>query len=80
MLTQFRRTSGLTQNEDYTSKVKVVVPREIYGEFYILIQTDVYNNVFEHTADDNNLGISVSTSLKISYFTCTCICQTHFPE
>ena len=43
----------------------VVVPREIFGSFYIIVRTDVYNAVFEHTADDNNIGVSVSGYLIV---------------
>ena len=63
-----RRNGGLTQDELYTTQITVVVPREIFGEFYIIVQTDVYNAVFEHTAEDNNIGVSVSDHcILISY-------------
>ena len=55
-----RRDVGLTQDESYTTHVTIVVPREIFGDFYIIVRTDVYNAVFEHTAEDNNIGVSVS--------------------
>ena len=41
---------------NYTRSVNVRIPERIYGMFYILVSTDIYNQVYEHTSEDDNLG------------------------
>ena len=46
--------------EYYSVKQVVDVPKYIFGNYKIMLYTDVYNNVFENYADENNQMTSVS--------------------
>lgn len=41
---------------NYTKSVNVRIPERIFGTFYILVFTDIYNQVYEHTSEDDNVG------------------------
>ena len=53
----YRINSGyLMAGANYTRSVNVRIPERIFGLFYILVSTDIYNQVYEHTSEDDNLG------------------------
>lgn len=62
VLARVQRKGGLRPEETYTAQITVTVPREIYGDFFIIVQTDLYQKVFEYTSDDNNIAVSVSVN------------------
>ena len=59
-LARIRRNHILQPAESYTSKVNVMIPRQIFGVFYIAVKTDINNEVFEYASEDNNIAVSVS--------------------
>jgi hypothetical protein len=48
----------LAQDESYTTTFNVTIPNHLTGPYYIFVFTDAKNNVFEFTAEDNNIGRS----------------------
>ena len=50
-----KRTNGLLPGAQYNVTAKVFVPYAIYGNYFILVQTDSRNNIYEHTNEDNNV-------------------------
>lgn len=49
------RSGRLTAGADYSQSRTFTVPNGIAGQYYLHIWTDVSNQVFEHTADNNNI-------------------------
>jgi hypothetical protein len=54
-LTDSRHNGNIVQNGNYSQAMFVKIPDFIYGDFYIIIETDVFNNVFEHLGEKNNM-------------------------
>lgn len=53
----YRINNGyLMAGANYTKSVNIHIPERIFGLFYILVSTDIYNQVYEHTSEDDNLG------------------------
>ena len=50
-----KRTNGLLPGAQYNVTARVFVPHAIYGNYFILVQTDSRNNIYEHTDEDNNV-------------------------
>ncbi len=56
--------------------VTVAIPHKIFGDFYILVQTDVRNSVYEHLNEDNNVGVSqVGVSASSRGLFCIAACN-----
>ena len=59
----------LAAGATYTKTVTVSIPDAIYGNFTVIVLTDAFNNVYEHTTENDNIGISrVSTALLSSLY------------
>ena len=54
-LAVIKRTNGLLPGAQYNVTARVFVPHAIYGNYFILVQTDSRNNIYEHTNEDNNV-------------------------
>ncbi|XP_053382669.1 uncharacterized protein LOC128549620 [Mercenaria mercenaria] len=50
-----RHDGNIAQNGNYTQSISIKIPEFISGEFYVIIETDVYNHVFENFGENNNL-------------------------
>lgn len=48
----------LAAGATYTKIVTVSIPNAIYGNFTVIVVTDAFNTVYEHTSEDDNTGIS----------------------
>jgi len=48
----------LAAGATYTKIVAVTIPNAIYGNFTVIVVTDAFNTVYEHTSEDDNTGIS----------------------
>ncbi len=56
-LGRVRHTTQVLGNSNYIGSLDVTLPAEYNGSYYIIVRSDVYNNVNE-TNNDNNLGIT----------------------
>ena len=54
ILGTFSRTGVLAPGEGYTRTQDVTLPHAIFGEHYLFVVTDIFNQVFEYIYDDNN--------------------------
>lgn len=52
----FHTNQYLEAGANYTKIASVRIPERIFGLFHILVFTDAYNQVYEHTSEDDNLG------------------------
>lgn len=55
-LTTVTRIGALVPRASYNVSAKVFVPNAIFGNFFILVETDVGNRIYEHSNEDNNVG------------------------
>jgi parallel beta-helix repeat protein len=46
----------LNAGESYTGSTSVVIPKEIFGTYFIHVQADARNQLFEHAFESNNNG------------------------
>ena len=51
----------LPVGESYQRKQLIALPNAIFGNFSILVVTDVYNDVYEHNDEGDNLKAQVIT-------------------
>lgn len=58
VLGEFQISSTLAPGAAYTRRATVTVPKAIFGDFYIILWSDVYNQVYEHTSEDDNTRVS----------------------
>lgn len=61
LLGTFYHRGVLPVDASYTTKRAVTLPHAIFGNFSILVITDVYNYVYEHNDEDDNLKSRVQT-------------------
>jgi len=61
LLGTFYHRGVLPVDASYTTKRAVTLPHAIFGNFSILVITDVYNYVYEHNDEDDNLKSQVQT-------------------
>ena len=54
----YRFDGTLSAGATYSKTVTVSIPNAIYGNFSVVVVTDVQNDVYEHTSEDDNTGIS----------------------
>ena len=59
------RAGNLDSAEGYTANATVNLPIGVEGDFYIFVRTDLYNQVFEHAYEGNNIGYD-ATPLHIN--------------
>ena len=52
----------LYPGQSYSTVHPVVIPEAIFGKYYIYVETDIYNNVYEHAYDGNNVSQSDSVN------------------
>ena len=59
ILGTFHVNGYLAAGANYTKSVNIRIPERIFGTFYILIFTDLYNQVYEHTNENDNVGSAI---------------------
>ena len=64
MLKTINNNANLLPTETKAFQTNVSLPNGVYGNYYIHVQTDVSNQIFENTAENNN--ISASSLMQIS--------------
>ena len=58
VLGEFRISNALAPGSTYTKRVTLTVPKAIFGDFFIILWSDIYNQVYEHTNEDDNTRAS----------------------
>ena len=60
----FKHTGDtLKQGQSYSNTQAVIIPEAIFGKYYIYVETDINNNVYEHAYDGNNVTQSDSINV-----------------
>ncbi|MBU1707161.1 hypothetical protein KKB28_04525, partial [bacterium] len=65
MLGTFDYSGSLAPSASYIGQGSIVIPNGIEGPYYVYVQTDLNDQVFEHLFEDNNVNLS-DTSIQIS--------------
>ena len=58
--------SYLNAGESYTSSLPVRLPRGIQGNYYFIVRTDIYNNVFEFEDEDDNSRVAGPVNVQLT--------------
>ena len=66
-LTTRVHNGALASGQQYETSIAVTIPNAIYGVYYIIVSTDIYDDVFEHT-DDNDNDFALEISITLSEF------------
>ncbi|WP_039900382.1 CARDB domain-containing protein, partial [Microcystis sp. T1-4] len=56
LLGNFYHNGALNAEENYTGSGTVNLPVAVAGDFFFFVQSDIYNNVYEHVFENNNSG------------------------
>ena len=48
----------LTPGDSYVNGMTVTLPQGIQGDYFFIVQTDIYNQVYEHNDEDDNRAVS----------------------
>jgi len=62
----FSHSGQLEPDEEYTVHKTVTVPDAVFGTYYIHVKTDVYDKLFEHAFENNNVGGSDEISVILA--------------
>ena len=54
-----RHTGVLTVGASYTEYATFQVPHAIHGNYFFIVATDVYDNVYEHTHENDNSNFTM---------------------
>ncbi len=60
LLGRANRSAALEPGERYTGTQNITVPAKITGNYYLFVQTDAGNTLFEYTNENNNVGRSTA--------------------
>ena len=54
----YQQNGVLNANEDYVKTKLVTLPKDVSGNYYVIVSTDAnaFNDVYEYQAEDNNYG------------------------
>lgn len=63
-LANVQRSAALNPGQSYVHTQEVTIPVSIEGDWYLFVQTDVGNQVFEHIFDNNNLEVRRDEGLQ----------------
>ena len=56
----------LGTGSSYTQSERVTMPHAVYGDFFFIVVTDLYNNVYENIFENDNTNFS--------QVNCLCLC------
>ncbi|MEZ6137702.1 MAG: CARDB domain-containing protein [Pirellulaceae bacterium] len=66
LLGQATNASYLNPAESYTNSKTVTMPQGISGQYYFVVVTDRYDQVFEHTNEGDNSRVALPTSVQLT--------------
>lgn len=60
------RNGILLKDSSYTVTDSILIPKEISGTYYLIVQTDRFNSVFEYLSENNNIRVSDSITVFLT--------------
>ncbi|XP_053400635.1 uncharacterized protein LOC123559098 [Mercenaria mercenaria] len=61
-----KHSGNLHTNENYTHTLLIPIPEFIFGQFYLLIQADIYNQVFEYLSENNTFASQTALDVLLA--------------
>ncbi|WP_043998223.1 CARDB domain-containing protein, partial [Microcystis aeruginosa] len=61
-LGDFYHSGALNAGANYTGSATVNLPTGVAGSFFFFVQSDIYNNVYEHVFENNNSGYDTTAT------------------
>ncbi|MCA2657680.1 MAG: carboxypeptidase regulatory-like domain-containing protein, partial [Microcystis sp. M049S2] len=58
----FYHSGALNAGANYTGSATVNLPTGVAGSFFFFVQSDIYNNVYEHVFENNNSGYDTTAT------------------
>lgn len=58
VLGEFQILAVLPPGATYTQSEIITIPKAIFGEFFIIVESDIRNQVYEHNNEEDNTRIS----------------------
>ena len=55
LLAVVQHTGELISNSDYPAITEITLPNAIYGDYFLIVTTDYYSQVYEHTDEGDNV-------------------------
>ena len=62
ILASIGHNGALAPSENYTVTTDVSLPIGVSGDFFFIVETDRFNQVFEYVFEDNNLGFDATAT------------------
>ncbi|HZV70613.1 MAG TPA: CARDB domain-containing protein [Saprospiraceae bacterium] len=66
ILTTLNIQGPLAPDSTYDRTINVTIPNAIFGQYYIYVETDIQNQVYEQAADNNNYGRSDTMNIILT--------------
>lgn len=62
----FFHSGALLANDTYSKTESFLLPANVFGTYYVYVQTDFFNQVYEHATENNNVGQSDSINVFLT--------------
>jgi len=60
-----RHNGDLEVDQNYTVSSSVRLPEFVTGDFFVVLETDIYDEVYEFLSEDNNLAATEVCDLLV---------------
>ena len=65
LLKTLRHNGDLDVDQNYTVSSSVRLPEFVTGDFFVVLETDIYDEVYEFLSEDNNLAATEVCDLLV---------------
>ncbi|MCP4351497.1 MAG: hypothetical protein GY795_39025, partial [Desulfobacterales bacterium] len=76
----FSRSGSLSLNSTYSKDVNVTVPNGLEGAYYVFVNADNDNQIFEHNHEGNNLSAGEPIQINLSPWADLQVSEVHIPS
>ena len=80
LLGRYSYTDGLAINGSYQRTESVTIPIDHYGDFYVIVTTDITNTVYEGLQEFNNKGVSQPLEVTLTWLTDLVVTEVTLPS
>lgn len=69
LLGRYSHTDGLLRNGSYQRTESMTIPVDHYGDYYVIVVTDINNTIYEGLQENNNKSISQPLHVTLTWLT-----------
>lgn len=80
LLGRYSHTDGLALHGSYQRTEAVTIPIDHYGDYYIIVMTDITSTIYEGLQENNNKGISQSLEVTLTWMTDLVVTEVTLPS